>query len=207
MLECNEKNRPPVVICSLYERQWIKNCHMKGAYFYVKGEISGWAQDKNSPRVSYREAKRKKSGKAIWGWSNEHKGMDLHFENIVVIYLYRSGKRQIQADNHLIPSQHLHLFQKLWSTYLWFSLPDLLLLWQYTTHFTQLSYCRPQPLHTPVWTQMIPPQAGQVHCLRSCSRKAAIPASRITRRFSSGDSRSGYFDPYRVSFSMTSAQG
>ena len=54
---------------------------------------------------------------------------------------------------------------------------------------------------------MTPPQEGQVHFFRSRSRKAAIPSSRMTRRFSSGDSLSGYFDPYRVSFSMTSAQG
>ena len=54
---------------------------------------------------------------------------------------------------------------------------------------------------------MTPPQAEQVHCFRSHSRKAAIPASRMNRRFCSGDSRSGYCDPYRVSFSMTSAQG
>ena len=67
--------------------------------------------------------------------------------------------------------------------------------------------CRPQPLHTPVWTQMTPPQAEQVHFFRSRSRRAAIPASRMNRRFSNGDSRSGYCDPYRVSFSMTSAQG
>ena len=69
------------------------------------------------------------------------------------------------------------------------------------------AYCQPQPTHTPVWTQMTTPQAEQVHCFRSRSRKAAIPASRMNRRFSSGDSRSGYCDPYRVSFSMTSAQG